>query len=604
MSDTQSAKTQKYAVNQHLIENVLVWVKSGEIAIPEIQRPFVWSGAKVRDLMDSLYQGYPIGYIIAWRNPNIKLKDGTLSEGKKILIDGQQRVTALRAAILGEHVINKNYKQININIGFHPLQDKFEVQNPAILKDKAWIPSISDVFNSGVNSFNLINQYLEKNPEADQAKVIDSIGNLFNLTKKQIGLIELASDLDIETVTEIFIRINSAGVVLSNADFAMSKIAANEIYGGNELRKAIDYFCHLAIAPEYFSTIRDNDNVFAKTDYFAKMKWLKDEIDDLYDPTYTDMLRVSFGMEFKRGRLSDLVSLLSGRNFETRTFEENIARESFDMLKQGVMKFMNETNFKRFVMIIKSAGFVIPNMIRSKNSLNFAYMLYLLLRDKGENQGKIESYVKRWFLLSILTGRYSSSPESQFDFDVKQIASKDFGEYLNEVESAVLSEAFWDTGLLQSLNTPVASSPFFYVFLASQSVAGDKGFLSKDILVRDLIAHRGDIHHIYPKDYLKKHGYKRGKYNQIANYVYMQSEINIKVGNKAPNVYFGEIREQCNGGDLKHGSINNMQALSDNLKMNCIPESIYNMSVEDYEDFLTERRKLMATKIRDYYRSL
>ena len=112
--------TQKYAVNQYLLDSILNWVKSGEIAIPEIQRPFVWDATKVRDFMDSLYQGYPVGYIIAWRNPNVKLKDGTLSEGKKVLIDGQQRVTALRAAILSEPVVNQDYKQVKIRIAFHP----------------------------------------------------------------------------------------------------------------------------------------------------------------------------------------------------------------------------------------------------------------------------------------------------------------------------------------------------------------------------------------------------------------------------------------------------------------------------------------------------
>src|SRR5471030_2462541 len=110
--------TQRYSVTPHPVETLLTWVKSGEIAIPEIQRPFVWDATKVRDLMDSLYQGYPIGYLIAWRNPNVRLKDGTLSEGKKILIDGQQRVTALTAAILGEKVVNKEYKKVRIQIAF------------------------------------------------------------------------------------------------------------------------------------------------------------------------------------------------------------------------------------------------------------------------------------------------------------------------------------------------------------------------------------------------------------------------------------------------------------------------------------------------------
>ena len=244
--------SQKYSVNQHLIETLLAWVKSGEIAIPEIQRPFVWDATKVRDLMDSLYQGYPVGYIIAWKNPNVRLKDGSLSEGRKILIDGQQRVTALTAALVGQKVINKNYKEVGIQIAFNPLDEKFEVSNPAIRKSKQWLPDIAPVIQGEVGLLKLIRQYREANPDADEEQLETVFTKLLGLTKRQVGLIELNADLDIETVTEIFIRINSKGVVLSQADFVMSKIAANDSYGGNQLRKAIDYFCHLAVAPEFF----------------------------------------------------------------------------------------------------------------------------------------------------------------------------------------------------------------------------------------------------------------------------------------------------------------------------------------------------------------
>ena len=96
---------EKYSIEQKTVENILGFVRNGEIAIPEIQRPFVWSGAQVRDLIDSLYRGYPAGYIIVWQNPDVKLKDGTLSLGKKILIDGQQRVTAIMTAIDGRSVL-------------------------------------------------------------------------------------------------------------------------------------------------------------------------------------------------------------------------------------------------------------------------------------------------------------------------------------------------------------------------------------------------------------------------------------------------------------------------------------------------------------------
>lgn len=595
---------QKYNVNQHLIETLLAWVKGGEIAIPEIQRPFVWDSSKVRDLMDSLYQGFPIGYVITWRNPNIKLKDGSSSEGKKILIDGQQRVTALTAAILGDYVINKDYKRVRVKIAFNPVSERFEVQTPVIVKDKQWIPDISEVLSGQLNSFSFINTYIQNNPEVEQEKIVQAVTRLFNLTKKQIGLIDLAADLDIETVTEIFIRINSKGVVLSQADFAMSKIASNDSYGGQSLRKAIDYFCHLAIAPEFYQFIADNDEDFSGTEYFQKMTWLKNENDDLYDPSYTDMLRVAFTTQFNRGKMSDLVSLLSGRNFETRTFEEEIAEQSFRKLKEGVFNFMNETNFKRFVMIIKSAGFVDTKMIRSQNALNFAYIVYLKLRAKGTDQALIETYVRKWFVYSILTGRYSGSPESMFDFDIKQIENKTFDQYLQEKENGELSTAFWDVNLVQRLDTSVRSSPFFNVFLASQVKENDRGFLSKEISVNNLIVHRGDIHHIFPKNYLKKAGLTRSKYNQIANYVYMQQEVNIQVGDKAPEVYFSEVLEQCDTGELKYGAIASRNDLSKNLIENCIPETIFTMTLESYEYFLVERRKLMAQKIKEYYYSL
>src|SRR5690554_714522 len=590
---------QKYSVNQHLIETILAWVNSGEIAIPEIQRPFVWNSSKVRDLMDSLYQGYPIGYLIAWRNPNVRLKDGSLSEGKKVLIDGQQRVTALTAAILGQYVINKTYKRVKIKIAFNPIEERFEVQNPAILKDKTWLHDISEAINGDL--FEIADNYFERNPDVDKKHVRNAFSNLINIPKKQIGLIELASDLDIETVTEIFIRINSKGVVLSQADFAMSKIASDTEYGGNELRKAIDYSCHLTIAPDFYKHIVDNDKEFAKTNFFQKMQWLKTEIEDLYDPDYNDLIRVAFTSQFNRGRLSDLVSLLSGRNFETRTFEAEIAEQSFAKLKIGVNNFINETNFKRFLMIIKSAGFISPKLIRSQNAINFAYIIYLKLKELGINSVDIESYVRRWFVYSILTGRYSGSPESVFDFDIKQISQKPFDEYLKEKEEGELSDAFWNVSLPQSLDTSVASSPFFHVFLASQVRNNHKGFLSTSILVSDLISLRGDIHHLFPKDYLKKNGLDRSKYNQIANYVYMQSEINIKVGNKPPKDYFELIKTQMLENNRQVSGLSTEQELLDNLRMNCIPTEIMEMDINEYQDFLTLRRKLMSKKIKEYY---
>ena len=254
--------TQRHSVTPHPIETLLTWVKSGEIAIPEIQRPFVWEATQVRNLLDSLYQGYPVGYLIAWRNPTVKLKDGSTSAGNRILIDGQQRVTALMAALLGTEVLTEDYETVQICIAFNPQDEKFEVANPAIRKNPAWLPDVAAVFAPQASMFQLVSAYCEANPGSSQDAVFKVIERLRGIVHNHVGVIELAEDLDIETVTEIFIRVNSAGKALSQADFAMSKIAVNETYGGNVLRKAIDYFCHLAVAPDFKAKIEKGDKAF------------------------------------------------------------------------------------------------------------------------------------------------------------------------------------------------------------------------------------------------------------------------------------------------------------------------------------------------------
>ena len=594
---------QRYSVNQHTVQTLLTWIESDDIAIPEIQRPFVWSAAKVRDFIDSLYFGYPVGYLIAWRNPSVRLKDGSESAGKRILIDGQQRVTALLVAMLGRQIVDKNYRKMRIAIAFHPGDERFEVTNPAIRRDRAWISDIATLFAPGTKLLHVVDAYCEGDPEASRDDIYECIERLRGILNNSLGLIELNADLDVETVSEIFVRINSQGVPLNAADFAMSKMAANETYNGHELRKCIDYFCHLAVAPEAYAELA-SDSEFAGTKYFRAMEWLKHEKEDLYDPSYTDMLRVAFTSEFGRGRLDDLVALLSGRNFETREFEEVIAEASFRKLEAAILRFMNETDFKRFVMILRSAGFVNASMIRSQNTVNFAYILYLALRARHTNPAHIETLVRRWFVMSVLTGRYTGSPETAFGVDIRNIAEQDAQDYLDDVERADLSDAFWDAGLPQQMDTSVASSPYFNVFLASQVKANDKGFLSSDHTVRTLLEGASHVHHIFPRNYLKTNGLARSRYNQIANYVVMQGEINIAIGDDPPATYFGALWRQCENGEARYGGITDAHVLSENLAAHCIPDNMEGADIRGYDSFLRQRRLLMALKIRDYYRSL
>lgn len=600
----------KYSVTQYSVSSILGYIDAGDIAIPEIQRPFVWKGRQVRDLIDSLYNGYPTGYLIIWQNPDVRLKDGRSAVGKKVLIDGQQRITALMTAIAGHPILTEDYEEKTIRIAFNPLakddEDRFAVTTPAHERSSFWIPDISKLFKPDFDSYEFIDKYAEANPDISKKEVNQAITNLLSIKSCQLGAIILVPQLDISEVTEIFVRINSQGSRLNEADFAMSKIAADEKYGGNSLRKAIDYFCHLAVDPAFYTQLANSDKSFMETEYASKLKWLKDDYGDIYDPDYNDMLRVSFMHMFGRGKLGDLVSLLSGRDFTDRSFKEEIAEDSFDKLKTGVMNFMNQYNFEQFVLAIRSAGFITPKQLNSMMTLDFAYTLFLILQHTGEiPKIEIKRCIQKWFVLSTLTSRYIGSPESQMDRDLRSIASKGFMEFLKENEEALLSDAFWNVRLVQNLETTSTTSPFLNTYLAAQVFMGDRSLLSSSSKVSDLISVSGDAHHIFPKEYLKKSGYAdKNLYNQVANFAYLDTGVNISIGMKAPSEYFTTAKEQCESGVAKVGTILNAEDLQSNLELNCIPLDVVNMTAEDYPRFLTERRMRMAKKIREYYYSL
>lgn len=602
---------QKYEIEKHSVETVLSWIKTKEVVIPEIQRPFVWKATQVRDLIDSLYNGYPVGYLIVSRSHEMRLKDGTMSKGQRILIDGQQRVTALMASILGMSVLNNQYKKRTIRIAYNPFakddENLFEVQDQSHLKSKKWIEDISIFFNDEFDDYTFIEDFCSVNPEMDRRELNRKIKKIIDIKTKDLGIIELSSSLDIDIVTDVFIRINSKGAVLSQADFAMSKIAADEKYGGNMLRKAIDYFCHVAIEPSFYDTILKNDTSFIDSEFGKEMAWLRNDNESIFDPSYEDMLRVSFVHMFSRGKLKDLVSLLSGRDFETRDYKEEIAEESFSKLTEGIKHFMHQYYFEQFILAIKSAGFINSKLINSQNALDFSYVVYLKLALSGEvDKTKIKRCVAKWFTMSILTGRYSSSPETRMDQDIRNINDKGVINYLNEIENAELSDAFWDFGLPQKLDTPNSTAPALSTFFAAQIVKGDKGLFSPNSSVRDLFG-VSDVHHIFPKDYLKKTEFldNRSIYNQVANYTYLDTPINIAVGNKAPNVYFKEAFESALKDGIVYGNHMSVDELKSNLIENCIPLDIVNWDYNDYRNkFLVERRKLMAKKIKEYYNNL
>lgn len=597
---------EKFTLMQYSVNAILGLIEAEDFVIPEIQRPFVWKRSQVRDLIDSLYNGYPTGYIITWKNPDVKTKDGGKANGKKVLIDGQQRITALMAAISGKEVLDDDFNKERIKIAFNPLANdetkRFAVQDASHLKDKKWIPDISILFSTGFKQRAFENEYAKNNPDVDLDELSEVLTKLKSIANRQIGVIELDATLDIDEVTEIFIRINSKGTSLSQSDFVMSKMAADSVHNGSLMRKTVDYFCHLAVKPDFYSHLV-NDEEFQNSKYADKIKWLANDYDDIYAPDYGDMLRVSFMHQFKRGKLADLVSLLSGRDFVTKEFRDDIVEESYKKLDDGIMNFINKYNFSQFIMAIKGAGFVSGKLLNSKMTVDFAYTLYLmLLADPQIPNAQIKRYVQKWFVLSTLTSRYIGSPETQMDRDMRNIAEKGFLQFLSEVEASSLSETFWNVTLPQNLETSSVNSPAFNIFLAAQINQNCNSLLMRGTKVNDLITVSGDVHHIFPKEYLKKNGVTtKTKYNQVANYIYLDTQVNKAISDDAPAVYFSKVKEQCATKNIVLGNIAEEKLLYENLADNCIPDNIFEMRIDDYDVFLQERRKLMSRLIQRYY---
>ncbi|MDY6531259.1 hypothetical protein SKM49_10820, partial [Acinetobacter faecalis] len=235
---------------------------------------------------------------------------------------------------------------------------------------------------------------------------------------------------------------------------------------------------------------------------------------------------------------------------------------------------------------------------------NFAYALYLQLRAKKLAEPKIQNLVKRWYVMSLLTGRYSGSSETAIEKDSKQILEKGVNAYLAQIEQSDLDDGFWNYRLVNELDSSSTVNNAYLCYLAAQCKASELSFLSDSFTVRSLIEQRGDVHHVFPKDYLAKKGFKKSEYNQVANYVYTEQAVNIKLGNAAPNIYMQTIQQDITSKKNDITSIKTKDDLNGNLELHCIPSDIDQLDANDYNDFLIARRKLMAQKIEVFYKSL
>ena len=600
-------RNDNYKLTQYSISQVIKYVESSQIAIPQLQRPFVWKGKQVRDLIDSLYQGYPIGYLIVWQNSNVRLKFGGKSSGKKILIDGQQRITALMAAIMGKEILDDKYQKRRIQIAFNPYasddEERFAVYSAKHEEDSRWIPDISVIFKRDFTYRKFELEYKEKNPDVDLRVLDRAVSQLKEIANNEVGVVELSFRLDIDVVTEIFIRINSQGKPLNQEDFAMSRISVNEELGGDLLQKAIDHFCHLSLCPEDGQALFEADADFASTEYGRKIAWLKDYKQELYIPTYSDVLKTAFAYKYGKAKIGDLVNLLSGKNPETKEITIQYANENFKKIQSGIMDYMAEDNFRTFLSILEKGGYIKEKMIGSKGLMNGAYSMFLLMKEEGYAGEELASMALRWYMLNALTGRYQTSFDNIIAKDFKEVKEKGAKEYLAELERILLDDSFFAEALPEKLKTTMIRSNTYAAYLAAMIKSGEMSLFSKDKSMKDLVEEQVENSQLFPKIYLEKNGVtSKDLYGQVANCIYMDKAVKTSLKRKAPVEYLPAMEE---AEETKLGSVVlTREEIMASLAANAIPAETSDMTVADFEEFLYLRRKAMADKIQKYYKSL
>lgn len=591
-----------YKITQYSVSTILGYVENSQIAIPEIQRPFVWKGQEVRDLIDSLYEGYPIGYLIVWQNSQVRIRGFGKGGTKKILIDGQQRVTALMAALLGREVLDSQYRSHRIKIAFYPLaqpgEEKFAVSDASYEDKPGWIPDISVLFRRDFSFRKFEKEYKEKNPDLDTSLLEAAIDRLKGIVKHQVGVIELSFLLDIDVVSEIFIRINLQGKPLNQEDFAMSKISVNEQYDGDLIRNCIDYFCHLIKEPSFMTILKANEKEFMETEYGRLLGWLQKGEELLYVPSYSDVLKVVLIAGFGKSKIGDLVNLLSGKT-KDKTFargevSQKVAKEAFETLGRGVRAFVSEENYKGFLKALRRAGYTSERLLYSQAVLNYCYAMYLLMDMEGLPSDKKESLMGRWMTMCLITGHYQSAPDTVVMKDYKEIREAGMESYLRQIEELRLGEEFFASVLPEKFTSTTARTAPYLAYLAAQTASGTLSLYSGENTVGGLYAAKAEAYQILPKAYLEKCGFKtRETYGQVANLTYISKDVKAIVRRKSPADYREELEKQLSAEEIQAS-----------LAANDIPENIFDADAGSVPEILAERRRKMARKIQNHYYSL
>lgn len=560
----------------------------GRIGLPDIQRPFVWANAKVRDLFDSMYRGYPVGYFLFWQTGAEGVDTKVIGDANKqnapslLIVDGQQRLTSLYAVIRREAVLRENFEREHIRIAFRPQSGTFTVPDATTERDPEYILDISEVFAQSTSKS--IREYLKRLEAArkvtdEETELVESaIERLASLTNFPFIALELSQQCSEEQVADVFVRINSEGKKLNQSDFILTLMSVFWDDGRTELEK----FCRGARQPAPAGQPSPFNQIFQP------------------DPDH--LLRVDVGVAFRRARLEHAYSLLRGKDLATGEVSTDQRDSQFKKLRDAQGRVLNLTYWADFLNVVRSAGYRSAKTISSVNALVFAYQLYLLGRTEYGVEGfKLRNAVARWLFMSLLTGRFSSSPESRMEQDLAELrelkTAEQFLARLATVEAATLTDDYWTKTLPLELATSAGRSPALFGFYAAQTLLGARALFSKspvsDLLDPPALGQKKALerHHLFPKQHLKKLGIESVRdINQIANYALVEWDDNIAISDAPPSAYWPQYAGRFGAEDLAQMS-----------RWHALPDSWWTMG---YADFLAARRPLIALVIRQGYDTL
>ena len=563
-------------------------IDMGKIGLPELQRPFVWPNVYVRDLLDSLYRGYPAGFLLFWKTGvDAGLKNiGTATKQavpELAIVDGQQRLTSLYAVIKGAEVLRANFKKERIEIAFNPLTRRFDVIDAAIRKDRAYIPDISVLwapdFKVGAFRKAFINQLAEIRPltEDDQDAIGDAIDELRNLPNYNFVALTLASSVNEETIAEVFVRINGKGKSLNQADFILTLMSVFWDDGRLELED----FARKASQP--------SDGQSSPYNHFIK-------------PSPDQMLRATVGLSLKRARLENVYSALRGRDPVTGVDIPDKRDAQFDLMRNAQRAVLNLTNWHHFLDALKLAGYRGQKMITSETAIIYCYVLYLIgVEEYGADRTSVRQVIAEFFFMAAMTRRYTNSPESRFESDLALVRDlpdgASFIARLREICSTTLTNDYWGITLPSELATSAARSPSLFAYQAAL-IKLDAPVLFSPMKIAAMVdpAIKGskaslEQHHLFPRGYLEDQGVDDLKViNQIANFAPIEWPDNIKIGKQAPSAYVPALDAAMTGPEREHA-----------YRLHALPPLWWE---KPYLEFLVDRRIRMAGVVKEAWEAL